>query len=123
MTLPIVINGPHVGNSVGFLQGANGQLVSIWSYSPADLLEAMTEAIGPVPYPPSLGLGGSVKTIYPADPLSKDPPQVIYDPSGDEVNKDLVALFQAQVSAWNARADVIQKAITVFLSNKPKDLP
>jgi hypothetical protein len=52
------------------------------------------------------------------DPFSKDPPQVIYNPAGDVINQQLIEGFKAQVSAWNARAQVIQAAIQKIIESQ-----
>src|SRR5216683_220888 len=120
--LPVIISGTHVGEPIGHLDGPNGQIISVWSTNPVDLIDAMTQAIGPVPYPPSLGLGGQVEEIYPTDPFSKDPPQIMYNPAGDVINQQLMEGFKAQISAWNTRAQMIQATIQAIIqSQKPGD--
>jgi len=93
---PVIISGVHTGEPIGHLTGPQGEIISVWSTSPGDLLDAMTQAIGPVPSMPGLGLGGNVEIITPLDPYSKDPPQVIYNPSGDVINQEIAEMFKAQ---------------------------
>ncbi len=114
----VIISGTHTGEPIGHLSGPNNEIVSVWSTNPGDLLEAMTQAIGPVPSLPSFGLGGSVEIITPLDPLSKDPPQVIYNPAGDVVNQVIAQAYVAQITAWNARAQTIQAAVQEIIKNR-----
>ena len=114
----VIHNGIHDGEPIGHLTGPNGEIVSVWSTSPVDLMDAMTQAIGPVPSLPNFGLGGSVKVIYPTDPFSKAAPQVIYDPAEDVRNQELSKVFTAQVTAWNTRAQMIQGLIVKMIESQ-----
>jgi len=116
--MPVIISGTHTGEPIGELEGPDGQIISVWSTNPVDLAYAMTQAIGPIPSPPSLGLGGQVDQIYPTDPFSSTPPQIIYDPAGDVINQQLMEGFKAQVSAWNTRAQAIQAAIQTIIQSQ-----
>jgi hypothetical protein len=116
--LPEIVSGIHTGEPISHLDGPDGQIISVWSTSPVDLLDAMTQAIGPVPHPPSLGLGGEVEKIYPINPFSNDPAQIIYNPAGDVINQQLMEGFKAQVSAWNARAQAIQATIQAIIQSQ-----
>src|SRR5437016_3639920 len=111
----IIHNGIHDGEPIGHLTGPNGEIISVWSTSPQDLMDAMTQAIGPVPALPNFGLGGKVEIIYPTDPFSKAAPQVIYNPAGDVINQELSKVFAAQVTAWNTRAQMIQGLIVKMI--------
>jgi hypothetical protein len=111
----VIHNGIHDGEPIGHLTGPNGEIISVWSTSPVDLMDAMTQAMGPVPSLPTFGLGGSVQVIYPTDPFSKAAPQVIYDPAEDVRNQELSKVFAAQVTAWNARAQMIQGVIVKMI--------
>lgn len=115
-------NGPHNKPSVGELTGPNGEIISIWSYEPADLVLAMTRAIGPVPEPQAFGLGGQIHAFYPdpTNPFSDKPPVLMYDPSGDVINKAIADEYASKVSAWNARATAIQVIIIAVLQKGTK---
>ena len=120
----ILHNGINEGEPIGHLTGPNGEIVSVWSANPVNLMDAMTQAIEPVPSLPSFGLGGSVEVIYPTDPFSKAAPQVIYDPAEDVRNQELSKVFAAQVTAWNTRAQMIQGAILKMIeAQKAEDKP
>lgn len=108
MTLPDIWNGPHHGSAIGHLPRPDGSEVAVWSSSPADILQAVLLAAGPIPQQPILGLGGHVEAFYGS--AGKDgfaPPALIYNPAEDEINKDTTTAFQAQVTAWNARVQML----------------
>jgi hypothetical protein len=117
----ILHNGINEGEPIGHLTGPNGEIVSVWSANPVNLMDAMTQAIEPVPSLPSFGLGGSVEVIYPTDPFSKAAPQAIYVPAGDVKNQEL---FDTQVKAWTTRAQMIQGLIVEMVkAQKAEDKP
>ena len=119
MVNPIIINGSHVGFGLGTIPGPDGTLVVIWSDSHADVLAAMLHAIGPIPQPPAMGLGGEVVVVYPAHPESpmySGTPQLLYNPAGDVQNQTAAAEYAALVSAWNARAAVVQAAVLALFA-------
>jgi hypothetical protein len=108
---PDIWNGPHHGEGVGTFPSSTGGQVVIWSWSPGDVMKAAMEAIGPVPDPPSMGLGGEVVVVggrIDWQGNEMDPPQVIYNPAGDVINQSKAAEFAAQITAWNTRATMIQ---------------
>ena len=115
---PVIISGTHEGEPIGHLAGPSGEIISVWSTNPGDLLDAMTQAIGPVPSLPAFGHGGSVEIVTPLDPFSKDPPQVIYNPAGDVINQGIAQTYAAQITAWNARAAAIQAAIQEIIKSQ-----
>jgi len=111
---PEIWNGPHQGQPVGELPAFDGGIVLVWSYGPADILSAMIRAVGPIPEPPALLVNGQFMVVRQFDaskPLSDaGPPQVVYDPSQDEANKAIAAMYAAEVEAWNKRAELIYQA-------------
>ena len=122
MTVVDIWNGPHNKLPDGELAGPNGEIISIWSREPADLILAMTRAIGPIPEPAAFGLGGRIHAFYPdpTNPFSAQPPVLMYDPSGDVINQAIAAEYASKVSAWNTRAAAIQAVVVALLQKGTK---
>jgi hypothetical protein len=115
---PVIINGPHVGGQpLGSLTGPNGEIIDIWSYEPADLLNAMSRATGPVPRPEPLGLGGHVEVVE-ANPFQGTSAQVIYNPAGDETNAAAANEYASLIQGYNARAQAVSAVIVAILERK-----
>jgi len=112
----LIINGPHTGEPIGRLTDPDGNTVLVWSDSGPDLVAAMIAAIGPIPQPPQLGLGGSLQVA--SFDAHGFPASYIYNPAGDEVNTALAAMYASKVSAWNARAATIQEAVKAIIAAK-----
>jgi hypothetical protein len=74
-------------------------------------MEAMTEAIGPIPSPPDFGAEGKVEMVKPFDPFSKVSPQVKYNPPEGVKEKEVTIEFASQLSDWNKRAASIAASI------------
>jgi hypothetical protein len=121
--LPEIWNGPHRDQPVGELPAADGGVVLVWSYEPSDILGAMIKAVGPIPPPPEILIGGHFEVFRQFDlakPISDaGPPVVVYDPSQDEVNKAIASEYASQVEAWNTRAKLIYEAgMQLFAARK-----
>jgi hypothetical protein len=116
---PVIINGPH-GESIGTLTGLDGSLIPIWSDSPADLLQAMLAAIGPLPEFDGLGIGGTFEVTGQTGEGIHALPVYTYNPAGDVQNQTAVAAFTAKVTAWNARAAAIQSTVQAMLQLRSK---
>jgi hypothetical protein len=103
-------DGTTHGGSIGELPLLNGGFVRVWSTSPVDVANAVMQAIGPIPSPPDFGMGGEVAVFKDetATGTNLGPPQLVYSPAGDVINQAMAQEFQAQMSAWNTRAGVIQ---------------
>lgn len=124
--IPEIWNGPHGPGEepVGQLPAADGGIVLVWSYKPSDIMTAMIKAIGPIPPPPEILIGGHFEEFRQFDlskPLSDaGPPVVVYDPSQDETNKTIASEYASQIEAWNKRAEVIYQMGMQLFANAPK---
>ena len=106
-----IINEGHVNEfPIGRLTDADGKTILVWKNNTAD---AFLQAVGPVPQPPSLGLGGRLQVV--GFDTRGQPTGYVYDPSGDELNKQQVEIYKARLEAWNQRASQVQKAIELML--------
>ena len=116
----IIVNGPYDNEPIGRLTALDGHTVIIWDKTPAALLAAMTDAIGPKPDPVDYGLGGEmVETGRTAGgPWGEGFVTYTYNPAGDVLNTAKVAEFTALVNLYVAKVQAIQAAVVAMLAAK-----
>ena len=112
------IVGQPKGEPIGRLHDLDGNTILIRSDNPVDLMDAALAAIGPLPKPPDLGLGGVLEISGSTDEKFFRVPQYTYNPAGDVINQQLVAGYTAKVQAWNQRATAIQAMVQSILDAK-----
>lgn len=105
-----IVNGDRTGYPLAWTWDFTGtRQVNLWSLGEIDVASFIEEAGGPPPTEPQLGPGGEMvpdgtyTTIDTGFGTVTNIPHLVYSPAGDNVNQQLVALYQQRCDLWKSR--------------------